>query len=93
MVGLAIISLVIFTLLPLYINLQELLFERRNEVEMWRFSQDFTMQKLAEKKLAPPGQRSSNNKVYSAIWNDQEHSLTILDNGKGVIYVERVSIE
>lgn len=92
-VGLAIISVVIFTLLPLYTSIQEKLLSRKNEVEMWRLAQDHYMRIVADKNNPFGSGRFSSGNQYSSVWNDQQHSLTITSSGGSMIYIERTSIQ
>lgn len=85
-VALSVISLVILTLIPFQINIQQLLLDRKNEVEAWRYAQDFVRQGVGDKQAQDSGQRTSNGSQLFAAWNG--NSLTIMNYSQEVILIE-----
>ncbi|UJF14664.1 type II secretion system GspH family protein [Jeotgalibaca sp. MA1X17-3] len=90
-VALSIISLVILTFFPFQTNMRQLLLERKNEVEFWRFAQDYVRQEIVVKEPTNFGQRISDGNQLVASWKGNVHSLTITNYNQEVITIEYLS--
>lgn len=90
-VALSIMSLVILTFFPFQMNMRQLLLERKNEVEFWRFAQDYVRQATVVKESTDFGQRISDGNQLTASWNGKAHSLTIMNDNQEVIFIEYLS--
>lgn len=92
-VALSIISLVILTFFPFQTNMRQLLLERKNEVEHWRFAQDYVRQEIVAKEATNFGQRNSDGNLLSASWKKNDHSLIVTNYNQEVISIEYFSFD